>query len=94
MMIMIMMMMMMTWSVGVLNDVAVLPASRLIAGEAEGHDCQDEDDEDGDDGEDVCPAHLAASDVVVADAISADAANVHVVPAGREDHTAEEHQNT
>ena len=76
-----------------LDDVPVLPAPRLITGETERQDGQHQDDEEADDGEDVGPAHLTLADVVVVDIAAADATHVHVVPAGREDHAAEKHQN-
>ena len=78
---------------GSLDDVAVLPATRLVACEAEGHDGEHENDEEADDGEDERPAHLALADVVVVRLVAADTTHVHVVPAGREDHQPEKHQN-
>ena len=78
---------------GALDDVPVLPASRLVAGEAEGHDGEHQDDEDADDGKDVRPAQLACAEVIVVDVVAADATHVHVIPPGREDHAAQEHQN-
>ena len=78
---------------GSLDDVAVLPAARLIGGETESHDGQDEDDKEADDGEYVGPSHLALPDVVVVDVVAADTTHVHVVPAGRKDHAPQEHQD-
>ena len=82
-----------TWFAGSLNDVAVLPASRLIAGKTERHDGDHQDDEEGDDGEDVGPSHLTQPYVVVPHIVTADTTHVYVMPAGRKDHAAQEYQN-
>ena len=82
-----------TGFVGSFDDVSVLPTPRLITGETERHDGQHQDDKEANDGEDVGPAHLTLPDVVVAHIVAANTTDVHVVPAGREDHTTEKHQN-
>ena len=82
-----------TWFAGSLDDVTILPSSRLVAGETERHDCQHQNHEERDDGEDERPSHLTVPDVVVPDVAAADTTHVHVVPAGREYHAAKEYQN-
>lgn len=83
-----------TWFSCSLDDVAVLPASRLVTGQTERHDGQHQDDEECNDGEYVSPAHLALADVIVVSVVAADTSHVHMVPAGREYHAAQEYQDT
>ena len=82
-----------TWFAGSLDDVAILPSSRLIAGETERHDRQHQNHEERDDGEDERPSHLTVTHVVVPDAATAYTTHVHVVPTGGEYHAAKEDQN-
>jgi len=77
-----------------LDDVTVLPAPGLVAGETERHDGQYQDHKDTDDGKDVGPTHLTLTDIIVIHIIAADTTDVHVMPAGREDDTTQKHQNT